>query len=263
MSDNYLSLNKKLWDARTAVHYDSEFYDVTGFLNGKSSLNEIELNLLGDIKGKSILHLQCHFGQDTIELSRLGAEATGIDLSSVAIQKARQLAQQAGTATNFMCSDVYDLPNQLDEKFDIVFTSYGVLGWLPDMNKWAAVVHHFLKKGGRLVLAEFHPIVWMFDEDFSKIAYRYANGDPIVEIEEGTYTDRDANISLESVSWNHGLGDVINALINNGLTIKALHEYDYSPYDCFNKTTKIAERKYRIEHLGDKIPMVYAIVGER
>ena len=121
------------WNNRTDAHVKSEFYDLEGFINGKTSLNDIELKLLGDLNGKTILHLQCHFGQDSISLSRLGAEVTGIDLSDKAINKeAKQIASDLKTNTNFICCDLYDLPNQLDEQFDIIFTSYGVIGWLPE-----------------------------------------------------------------------------------------------------------------------------------
>ena len=148
-----------------------EFYDLDNFVKGKTSLNSIELDLLGDVKGKTILHLQCHFGQDTISLSRLGAEVTGIDLSDKAIQSAQQIAKDTHSNANFICCDIYDLPNHLDKQFDIVFTSYGTIGWLPDLDKWANIVSHYLKPNGQFVFVEFHPVVWMFDDNFEKIGY--------------------------------------------------------------------------------------------
>ena len=131
---NYIEINRQSWNNRTETHLKSEFYDMDGFLKGKSSLNSIELNLLGDVKGKSILHLQCHFGQDTISLSRLGAEVTGIDLSDKAIKSAKQIAQDTNSKTNFICCDIYDLPKYLEQQFDIVFTSYGMILSLPNQN---------------------------------------------------------------------------------------------------------------------------------
>ena len=260
---NYIDINRQAWNSKTDTHLKSEFYNVEGFLNGKSSLNEIEINLLGDLKGKSILHLQCHFGQDTISLSRLGAHATGVDLSDLAIDRARQLAKDALASAQFICSDIYDLPNHLDEKFDIVFASYGVIGWLPDLQKWAGVISNFLQPGGKLVFVEFHPFVWMFDNNFENIAYRYFNSGPIIETETGTYADKTADLSIKTVAWNHSLGEVINSLIANGLTINSFDEYDYSPYNCFNKTVEYEPNKYRIAHLGDKIPMVYALTADK
>lgn len=234
-----------------------------GFLQGKTSLNEIELNLLGDIQGKSILHLQCHFGQDTISLSRLGATATGVDLSDKAIESARKIAKDTHSDAEFICCDIYDLPNHLDEKFDIVFTSYGVIGWLPDLDKWAKIVSSFLKPDGQFVFVEFHPVVWMFDDDFDKIAYRYFNSGAILESESGTYADKNADITQDYVMWNHGLSEVVNSLLKNGLEINVLDEFDYSPYNCFNKTIEFEPKKYRIAHLDDKIPMLYSISAKK
>ena len=256
---NYLDINKKLWNNKVDVHLDSEFYDNDTFIAGANSLNSIELNLLGDLKGKSVLHLQCHFGQDTISLSRLGAQAHGIDLSDKAIDTARELADKVNTDTRFTCSDVYDLPNHLDEQFDIVYTSYGTIGWLPDLDKWAKIIQRYLKPGGKFIFVEFHPVVWMFDDDFKFVKYRYFKSEPIQESESGTYADRESNLEQEYVTWNHGMAEVIQSLLNNGLELKSLEEFDYSPYNCFNETVEIGPKKFRIKHLEDKIPMVYAL----
>ncbi|MBX2921398.1 MAG: class I SAM-dependent methyltransferase [Chitinophagaceae bacterium] len=258
---NYIEINRQSWNNRTDIHLKSEFYDLDGFLNGETSLNNIELNLLGDVNGKTILHLQCHFGQDTISLSRLGAEVTGVDLSDKAIESAKRIAKDTNANTSFLCCDIYDLPNYLEKKFDIVFTSYGTIGWLPDLDKWAKVVSAFLKPNGQFVFVEFHPVVWMFDDNFEKIGYNYFNAGAIVETESGTYADKTADITQEYVMWNHSLSEVINSLVQNGLEIKALDEFDYSPYNCFNRTIEFEPQKYRIEHLDNKIPMVYSIVA--
>lgn len=260
---NYIDINQKLWNQKTEVHYNSEFYDVPAFLKGKDSLNTIELGLLGDIKGKKILHLQCHFGQDTIALSRHGAIATGVDLSDKAIGKAKELNNLAGTDARFIQSDIYRLPEILEEKFDLVFTSYGVIGWLPDMNKWAELINHFLKPGGKFILVEFHPVVWMFSYDFKRIEFNYMDSEPIIEELEGTYTDRDAPIKEKSVCWNHGLSTVIDAIIHTGLKLTDFKEYNYSPYDCFENTVKIGDRMFKIKGLEDKIPLVYSLKVEK
>lgn len=256
---NYLEINKATWNEKTAVHVTSDFYDMEQFLSGKSTLKDIELTLLGNVSGKKILHLQCHFGQDTISLARLGASTTGIDLSDKAIEKATELAEQLKANAKFVCSDVYDLPNHLDEKFDIVFTSYGTIGWLPDLDKWAKVISHFLKPDGKFVFAEFHPVVWMFDYDFTKIQYNYFNVETILETEEGTYADKNALIKNQTASWNHSLSEVFSALLNNGMTIESFKEFDYSPYNCFNNTEEFEPNKYRVTHLENKIPMAYSL----
>jgi SAM-dependent methyltransferase len=260
---DYLDLNRKSWNERTRVHVDSDFYDNKTFLEGRNTLNEIELDILGDISGKCVLHLQCHFGQDTISLTRLGAQATGVDLSDAAIDKAREIAEQTGSEAQFINCDVYSLPEYLEGQFDMVFSSYGTIGWLPDINKWAEVVAHFLKPGGQLLLVEFHPVVWMFDDDFEKIGYKYSNSDPIQEEESGSYTDREAPIHTEFISWNHGLGEVVTACVNSGLEIELLNEYDYSPYDCFRHTVEFSPGKFRIKHFEDRIPMVYALLAKK
>ena len=256
---DYININKRLWNEKTDIHYKSDFYDVNAFINGKDSLNPIETELLGNIEGKKILHLQCHFGQDTISLARHGASATGVDFSERAIEKARQLNEQLGTNARFIQSDVYKLPEILDEKFDIVYTSYGVISWLPDMKKWAKVIEHFLKPGGQLVFVEFHPIVWMFSYDFKRVEFDYMESEAIVEELEGTYTDSDVQIKGKSVCWNHGLSTVIDSLIKSGLTLTDFKEYNYSPYDCLENLVEVEEGKYKIKGLENKFPLVYSV----
>lgn len=260
---DYIEINREAWNRRTSYHVDSEFYNTPAFIAGKSSLNSIELELLGDVKGKSILHLQCHFGLDSISLSRLGAEVTGVDLADAAITKAKELANETNQDTKFICCDIYDLPQYLDEKFDIVFTSYGTIGWLPDMDKWAQIVSRYLKPTGQFVFAEFHPVVWMFDDDFSNVGYNYFNRDAIIESTAGTYAEKDADESFDHVSWNHPISEVVSALLSSGLELKHFEEYDYSPYDCFSHTEEFEKGKFRIKHIGSKMPMVYSMVMEK
>jgi len=265
MSDdlNYLEKNKDSWNRRTDYHIDSAFYDVKGFLAGNTSLKSVELNLLGDIHNKSILHLQCHFGQDTLSLARMGAEVTGVDLSDNAIKNAHLLAEKANLKAEFICCDLYTLPEHLDKHFDLVFTSYGTIGWLPDLDKWAKIVSRYLKPGGKFVFVDFHPFVWMYDADFEKIVYNYFNVAPIIETESGTYADRNAPINKEFVGWNHPTSEVLNSMLKNGLTLVSYDEFNYSPYNCFSNMEEFESGKFRIKHLGDKIPMLFALVATR
>lgn len=258
-AENYIEINRRTWNEKTTVHFESEFYNVKEFIQGGNSLNSIELDLLGDIKGKRILHLQCHFGQDSISLARLGAIVTGVDLSDKAIEKGKELAKLCNVDVNFICCDIYELEKYLDEKFDLVFTSYGTIGWLPDINKWAKLVSRYLKTDGKFVFAEFHPAVWMYDDDFTEVRYSYFNAAPIIEIENGTYAEKDADLTQEFCCWNHGLAEVFQALINESLRIDNFQEYDYSPYNCFNKTVKIDENKFQLEPFGNKLPLVYSL----
>lgn len=256
---DYRDINKESWNKRTATHVKSEFYDLPGFLAGKNSLNSIELDLLGDLSKKSVLHLQCHFGQDSLSMSRMGAEVTGVDLSDAAIAKARELNDQLELSAEFICCDLYELPQHLDKKFDLVFTSYGTIGWLPDMDKWAGIVDQFLKPGGEFVIADFHPVVWMYDDDFTKVKFNYFNAGPIEETLEGTYTDAEESFQADYVTWNHDLAEVMTALLNKGLKIEAFQEFNYSPYDCFAHTVEVAPGKYQLKPFGDKLPLVFAL----
>ena len=255
---NYIAKNKATWNERTKIHIDSEFYNQKGFLEGETSLKEIELALLGNINGKSVLHLQCHFGQDSISLARMGAQVTGVDFSDEAIQIAKETAQKLALDTQFICCDIFELPNYLNQKFDIVFTTYGTIGWLPDMNKWSAIVSQFLKPGGEFIFVEFHPFIWMMDNDLKEIKYNYFKDEAIIEM-EGTYTDHAEHLQLETIGWNHSIGEVMQNLLDKNLQLISFQEFDYSPYNVFPNSIEVGPSRYQIQHYGNKIPMVYAM----
>lgn len=259
----YFAANKALWNAKTPIHIDTEMYDMEAFRAGQSSLRSIELEGLGDVAGKSMLHLQCHFGQDSLSWAREGAQVTGVDLSDAAIDQARALSDELNLPAEFVCCNVYDLKDHLKGQFDIVFTSYGTIGWLPDLDQWAEVINHFLKPGGTFFIADFHPVVWMMDDSFNEIAYSYFNKEVIEEEISGTYADPDADIQMLSYAWNHPLSEIITALIGKGLEIRDLSEYDYSPWACFPRLKQIEDRKWIFEHLEDKIPYVYSIKAQK
>jgi SAM-dependent methyltransferase len=261
--EDYLALNRESWNNRTKTHINSKFYDNESFLSGRNSLNEIELEFLQNIEGKTILHLQCHFGQDTISLSRLGAKTLGVDLSDEAIKEAEKLNAAAGSEAEFLICDILSLPEKLKGQFDMVFTSYGTVGWLPDLKKWGNIVSHFLKPGGTFLMADFHPVVWMMDSDFTKIEYRYFKDDAIVEETSTTYTDGAMQKKGMEISWNHGMAEIISSLIENGLSLTTFREYDYSPYPCFKHIEEFEPGKYRIAHLKNKIPLVYLIEARK
>lgn len=257
--NQYIEANKRLWNKRVGIHVSSGFYDVASFKNGKTSLNDIELKGLENVKGQSLLHLQCHFGMDTLSWAREGAVVTGIDFSEEAIKEAENLSEEIEVAADFICSDVYDLPARLNKQFDIVFTSYGTIGWLPDLDKWAAVISHFLKPGGTFFIADFHPVLWMMDDDFRELKYSYFNEEVIETTSQGTYGDRDADISLTEYGWNHSFEEIINNLLKHHLQITGFQEYPFSPYNCFNNTIKGSDGMYYIKGLENKLPMVYSI----
>ncbi|MBS1570130.1 MAG: class I SAM-dependent methyltransferase [Bacteroidetes bacterium] len=260
---NPFEVNRALWNARTKHHTGSKFYDVEGFLAGKNSLSGKELELLGDVMGQKLLHLQCHFGQDTLSLARMGAQVTGLDLSDVAIAEAGKLAARMGLNANFVTANVLDFQAALEGRFDIVFTSYGVLGWLPELGGWARNIARYLKPGGKLVLVEFHPAVWMFDNEFKEVAWSYFNRQRIVETEQSTYADNTAQINLESHTWNHSLAETFTALLGAGLRIEHFEEMDGSPHNCFANTVQGADGLYRIAGMQGKLPMVFSAVATR
>lgn len=255
---SYKELNKKGWNERVAVHLNSAMYDHDSFLKGRSSLTTYETDLLGDVDGKRILHLQCHFGQDTISLARLGASVVGVDFSDKAIEVARQTASDLGADATFICCDVHELPQHLEEQFDIVFCSYGIISWHPDMAAWSRLVSQFIKPGGRHVFVEFHPAMWMWDDNYRQVTYSYFNRDVIVEEEQGTYADLNADMTISSACWNHSLADVIQNFINCGLTLRTFHEHPISPFHL-SESMVATDGGYYIKGMEDKLPLVFAL----
>ncbi len=261
MSDynSYFEANKHLWNQRTNVHKDSAFYNLTGFKAGSTVLTPIEQNELSDVMGKKMLHLQCHFGMDSLNWARLGAEVTGVDLSDEAIKEAQKLNDELGLNAKFICCNVYDTSEYVKEQFDIVFTSYGTIGWLPDLQPWAKMIAEKLKPGGIFYMADFHPVLWMFDDEFTHIQYYYENREVIVTENYGTYTDRKADIKGKEYGWNHSTSELLNALIKQGLQIQHFNEFMYSPYACFNNSVETSKGQWQIKGMEGKIPMVYSI----
>lgn len=180
--DQYIRANQLNWDERVPIHIASKSYDLDSFIAGRCSLRSIELDELGDVSGKSLLHLQCHFGMDTLSWARQGAIVTGVDFSAHAIEVAKTLAKKLNIEAKFILSNIYELPQNLDECYDIVFTSYGVLCWLSDLEKWANVIAHFLKPNGIFYIVDGHPIANMIDSESNdqlKISYSYFNIGPV------------------------------------------------------------------------------------
>lgn len=235
MSDNskYFAVNKATWNTKVKVHANSDMYNMQAFKDGKSSLMSYEIDALGDVKGKSLLHLQCHFGQDTLSWSRAGAKCTGVDLSDEGIKLAKSLNTELNLDAQFVCCNVLDTAKHVKDTFDVVFTSYGVIGWLPDLKPWGQIIADKLKKGGTFYMAEFHPIVWMFDYLDGKpiMTYGYMQDEAIYEEYEGTYANESSKMISKEYGWNHGLSEVINALTNAGLQIEYLKEHNASPYN--------------------------------
>jgi len=261
--EKYYDMNKRRWNELVGIHAKSDEYDLDGFIAGKNSLHSIELEALGDVSGKSLLHLQCHFGLDTLSWARLGAKVTGIDFNEPAIELAREIAKRIGVDAEFICSNVYDLPEHIDKEFDIVFTSYGALCWLPDMGAWAGLVSRFLRPGGTFFVAEFHPFMWVFDEEHPSelmIKYGYWQGEePDYYESDSTYADPDAKVENRGMyNWAHPMSEVVNALIGAGLTIRGLGEYPFSVDGTQMAFMETGEDGYsRLP--GYDLPLMYSI----
>lgn len=234
MTDHAASyeVNRTLWEAWTAVHAAGEFYDLAGFRTGGVRLRDEEIAAVGDVNGRTLLHLQCHFGIDTLSWARLGATVTGADFSPAAIRLARELAADLGFPdARFVESNLYDLPAHLEGQFDIVYTSRGVLGWLPDIAGWARVVAHFVAPGGIFYITEVHPVAQVFEDEGVapgelRLAYPYwEHRDPLVFEVKGSYADPTADVGDQREhGWDHGLGEIVTALIDAGLTLEWLRE---------------------------------------
>ena len=234
MNKKYFDANKELWDEFARIHYDTESddYSVKSFLEGQTTLKSYELKEMGNVREKSMLHLQCHFGLDTLSWAREGAIVTGIDISSEGIRLAKLLAKQAKLEAQFIETNLYDLPRVLSKKFDIVYTSIGVLCWLNDLKEWGGIISHFLKPNGFFYIAEIHPFSMVFDNENKDIKnlqvfYNYFHDPkPMEFIADGTYASDGTKINpKKEYEWVFSMSDVINSLIEAGLKIKFLNEF--------------------------------------
>ncbi|MGZ4133459.1 MAG: class I SAM-dependent methyltransferase [Actinomycetota bacterium] len=232
-----LADNRRLWDAWTAIHTTGEFYDVQRFRDDPADvrIEPWEQEEVGDVAGKTLLHVQCHFGLDTLSWARLGAaHVTGVDFSGPAVAFANELAAEVGLRdrARFVVSDVYDLPGPLEgETYDVVYTGRGAIGWLPDLEPWARAVASFVKPGGIFYLHEGHPVLWAIDDDHQqtpndiRFGYDYWGGETLSFPVQGSYADPAAEVDAEvEHGWNHSLGEVVTLLARNGLRVELLDE---------------------------------------
>ena len=260
--DEWREANRANWDERVPIHATGEFYDVAGFKAGQERLRPFEISEVGDVRGKDLLHLQCHFGIDSISWARRGARVAGLDFSAPAIREARRLAAEIGVEAEFVQSDVYDAPGALGGRdFDVVYTGLGAINWLPDIRRWAGVVAALVRPGGFLYLSEFHPFSFVFgDEDLSVAHDYFRSEEPYVWDEPGTYADFDAEtIHNRTYEWNHPLGEVVSAVIEAGLTLEFLHEHDYTLFPRWPFLEKTGFDTYRLPEGTPKLPLMYSL----
>ena len=267
--NKYLEANRALWDEWTGINYRSDFYKVDAFKAGFNKLRAYEMEEVGAVEGKDLLHLQCHFGMDTLCWARLGARVTGADFSAAAIDQARALAAEVGLEATFVCSDHDELPDKLNVTFDIVYTSRGVLGWLPDLDLWARVAAQFVKPGGFFYVTEIHPVAQVFDDDdgVTELRLRYpyfSHDDPMVFKIEGSYADRTAKVAQDvEYGWNHGLGEIVTSLVKAGLRIEFLHEFPFNEWPV-SFLEPAADGTYRLPPENDgRLPLFFSLKASK
>ena len=258
---DYVAVNRALWDGWTNIHARSAFYDVDTFRAGALTLKPIELERVGPVAGTELLHLQCHFGLDTLSWARLGARATGVDFSPTAIRLAQSLAAEQQLDAHFVCANVCDVPLRNDH-FDIVYASYGVLPWLPDLKQWAATVARCLRPGGVLHLIEFHPLAGMLADDGRTLALPYfASTEPSMHRVRGSYADPSAPFEHDSYEWAHSLSEMLAALWSAGLRISSFDEYPYSPYNCFPFLEEVGPDRWSVRGRPVEMPLTFAVTA--
>ena len=273
-AEDYRKLNRASWDDRAAAHAASKDYAVDRFRVDPTFLSNVvqfDLPRLGEIAGLDGLHLQCHLGTDTLSLARLGARMTGLDFSGESLGQARGLAEETGAKIEYVQSDVYDAVDVLGtERFDLVFTGVGALCWLPDVRRWAAVVARLLRPGGRLFLREGHPVLWAIDEErpdgLLVLEYPYfEREEPLVWHDDNTYVQTDATFTHNKIhNWNHGLGEVVTALLEESLTLTGLVEHDSVPWEAFpGRMERVSGDEWRVADRPWRMPLTYTLQASK
>jgi len=269
----YYRDNLAAWDERAPAHARADGYRVQHFLDDPAYLSDVvrfDIPLLGDVIGLRGAHLQCHIGTDTVSLARRGASMTGLDFSGESLAQARTLAQDTGAAVDFVQSDVYAAVEALgSERFDFVFTGIGALCWLPDVRRWAAVVHDLLRPGGFLFIREGHPMLWSMDEsvDDALVAnYPYFEvADPVTDEHDGSYLPVDTTFRADvSHSWNHGIGETVMAVLETGMALDLLVEHDSCPWEALpGKMVEGDDGEWRLTERPERLPLTYTLRAHR
>jgi SAM-dependent methyltransferase len=265
--DKCRKANQKMWDQFVGVNARSELYELSQFKKGKNKLNSLERTEVGSVRGKSLLHLQCHFGMDTLSWAMLGARVTGVDFSKQGIDLARQLSTELKIPGRFIQSDVYDLPQHLNEEFDIVFASCGVICWLSDLNSWSQIVHRFLKPGGFFYIAEFHPFAQVFENEPPvsdlQVHYSYFKKGVMKFPVDGSYASDEKIEPLLDYEWMHPMADVINSLLKTGLQIEFLHEHSYTCFRAFPFLKRSRDGYWRLPKGMPEVPLTFSLKARK
>ncbi len=264
----YIEENRDHWDELAEHHPDTDYYDVEAFLGGESTLRRLERKEL-TVAGKRLLHLQCHFGLDTLSWVRDEgvAHATGVDFASTAIETARELRDRVGLSPDrarFVESDIYELPATLEESFEVVFSSYGTIYWLPDLNRWAKVIATHLEAGGIFYIADGHPFAGPFHyestADELRVAHPFFNREAITESFDGSYAGWDFGLeNKRSHGFAHPMGEIVTALTDAGLQIEFLHEYPWSFFQRFDAMEPDEDDRWWLPELEHALPFTFSL----
>lgn len=253
-------VNRDLWNRWTPIHAASPFFDVDGFRRGSNTLKEPEREALGDVRGKSILHLQCGLGLDSLSLARQGASVTGVDYADASIGFACQLAEESGLSARFICSNVYALPELLDQSYDVVLASYGVVHWLHDLGRFNRIVSHFLVDDGFLFLVDFHPLFNMLDGEGRGFTFPYFAADgPVRTVKKGACVDPAADVEHPAYEWPHSMQEIVMAAIDAGLRLVDFREYPYMPFDRLSYLKSIGAGRYAAMRNGFPLPLMFSL----
>jgi SAM-dependent methyltransferase len=272
--DDYLEVNRLNWDERATVHAASAEYGFDRFVTDRQHLSDVvrfDRPLLGDVTGLTGIHLQCHIGTDTLSLARLGARMTGLDLSPVSLEQARRLAADAGADVDYVEADTYSaVPAVEGRTFDLVYTGVGALCWLPDIDRWAAVVDELLEPGGRLFVREGHPMMWAVDEtrsDRLTLGYAYFETPEPFDLEEsGTYVENDHEfVNTRQLSWNHGIGEILTALLGRGFEVTGFVEHRSVPWDALpGRMVRDGDLdEWRLVDEAERLPLSYTLQARK
>jgi SAM-dependent methyltransferase len=254
-------VNRAFWDERVPIHTASEFYDVEAFKAGEQTLAPFEVEELGDVTGRTLVHLQCHFGLDTLSWARLGARVTGLDFSAPAVEAAHRLATEIEVEAEFVAGDVYDAVEALGgRRFDVVYTGGGALNWLPDLPRWAGVVRDVIEPGGVLYLSEFHPFQWVFGDEDLTVEHDYFHRRLDLHDCGGTYADPGAKTEHNRTEeWSHALADVVSAVIDAGLVLEQLREHEVMSFERWPFLVKSGRRMWRMPEGRPRLPLMYSL----
>ena len=260
-----IQANRRLWDAWTDLHYQSEFYGVRKFREGGLSLPACDTEAVGPVEGLSLLHLQCHFGLDTLSWARLGARATGLDFSGRSIAKARELADECDLPVRFVEAEIAEAPQVIGETFDWVVTTAGVLPWLPDLRAWSRTIAALLRPGGRFYLREFHPVSQTLDQEAGAAGnpiFRYPyfpTGQPICSGSTGSYAVPDHPVETVGYEWPHTVAEVVQALLDAGLRLTGMREFAHTTYRSLPWLVQDNGGDWRWPGENAFLPLMYAI----